>query len=105
MGKVIVEFTGPPRVRAKMKLMLLAVQIVERSAVMVIAGTRLGRVISEKRRKTFAPSSAAASYCSLGMACIAARNIIVKKGVPCQMATVITDQRARLGSARNWMRV
>ena len=37
------------------ELMLFAVQMVERSAVMVIAGARLGKVISVKRRKTLAP--------------------------------------------------
>jgi hypothetical protein len=30
---------------------------------------------------------------------------MVKNGVPCQMATTITDQSARLGSARNWINV
>ena len=44
---------------------------------MMMTGLRLGSVMEKKRWKTFAPSIAAASYCSAGIACIPARSIIV----------------------------
>src|SRR3954452_13340769 len=88
-----------------MKLMLLAVQIVERRLVTMITGRSSGMVIEKKRWKTFAPSIFAASYISWGIDCIPARNIIVQKGVPCQTVATITDQRAIFGLARNWTSV
>src|SRR6476660_8313611 len=88
-----------------MKLMLLAVQIVERRQVTTITGRRSGMVMEKKRWKTFAPSIFAASYISWGIACIPARNIIVQKGVPCQTVATITDQSAIFGLARNWTSV
>src|SRR5215213_8312216 len=86
-----------------MKLMLFAVQIVERRQVTTITGRSSGIVMKRKRWKTLAPSILAASYISCGIACIPARNIIVQKGVPCQIVAMINDQSAILGLARNWI--
>ncbi len=57
-----------------------------------------GSVTWRKRWSGPAPSTAAASYISAGMALTPARKLIPKKGKPRQMFTPITDAIAVFGS-------
>ena len=76
------------------------VAMVEKSMVMAMMFRIIGSVMKRSRCRAVAPSMAAASYSSPGMDVSPARNMIMKKGVPIQTLTRMTENRARpAGSA------
>ena len=75
--------------------MLVAVQIVDSRAVMMMMLARPGRVMCRKRPKTSAPSIWAASYNSPEIAWSPARNIIAQNGVLAQTTAMTTAHSAR----------
>ena len=88
--KTIVPSDGPPCVMIQMFSKLLAVQIEESSVTTRMTWRMLGRVMKRKRCKAEAPSTLAASYCSCGTFCSAARKEMAQKGKPRQTVAMIT---------------
>src|SRR3989304_2014992 len=76
-----------------------SVTIVENSRVIAMMFFSIGSVMWRSRCAAFAPSIAEDSYSSWGMDFSPARYVIMKKGVPYQMLTSVTEKRAQKGSA------
>ena len=76
----------------------LNVQIVESSTTMITMFRMPGSVTWRKRPTAVAPSTAAASYSSPGIAFMPARKLIPKNGKPRQTLTAITEPMAVPGS-------
>ncbi len=76
----------------------LKVQMVDSSSTMITMLRMPGSVTWRKRCSTVAPSTAAASYSSPGMAFIPARKLMPKNGKPRHTLTPMTDAIAVLGS-------
>ncbi len=88
---------GPPCVSSQTVSKLLNVQIVESKVATAMTKRKLGNVIAVNFCQALAPSISAASYISASMEERPARMLTVKKGMPAQTLTAMTEAMAVLG--------
>src|SRR6202047_3938503 len=97
-GSVCVESNGPPAVRMYTTVMSVKVKIVPNSTATLMMGAIIGMLMRKRMRQNPAPSMAAASGMSLGIAVSPASMMTVENGIRRQQWTRITDAIANFGS-------